>query len=204
MGLTIRLPIANIAFVIMPSYYFASLIALLVQGLAPYWPLRLRPGGHQRWPMVALTERRLVASQCRASVDESGRLVPALDVSDPPLGGGLCWLLLSLLVALVDAAIWLWVPQTIHYWGLSGALHGLFAIAACLQWLTQKRQAVLWLAGIGRQVTLGSVASGWHDRRLDWHPGARRIAPVRQRTRGVILGYSADAIPEPASRQHRR
>lgn len=128
---------------------FCVLIALLVQGLAPYWPLafdRAAISDGQWWRLLSGGWLHHNAAHLWMNLAALCLLWTFLI---PPLGGGLCWLLLSLLVALVDAAIWLWVPQTIHYWGLSGALHGLFAIAACLQWLTQKRQAVLWLAGLG-------------------------------------------------------
>lgn len=66
----------------------------------------------------------------------------------PPLTDGFCLLLLVLLVSLVDLGILILVPKTQHYWGLSGALHGLFAIATCLQFNDKKRLAALWLIGL--------------------------------------------------------
>ena len=57
------------------------------------------------------------------------------------------WLLM-LQVALVDTFLFALLPTTHYYWGLSGALHGLFAISALLMIQERERQGWWWLLGL--------------------------------------------------------
>lgn len=69
------------------------------------------------------------------------------------------WVLI-LQVALVDTFLFALVPATHFYWGLSGALHGLFAICALLMIQQRERQGWWWLLGL-------FVKLGWDLVRTD-------------------------------------
>lgn len=56
--------------------------------------------------------------------------------------------LFSLLILLVDILIFLLLPGTHYYWGLSGALHGLFALAAIELVSERDQQGWWWLLGL--------------------------------------------------------
>lgn len=68
--------------------------------------------------------------------------------------------LLILQVVLVDAFLFALVPATHFYWGLSGALHGLFAICALLMIQQRECQGWWWLLGL-------FVKLGWDLLRTD-------------------------------------
>ncbi len=57
-------------------------------------------------------------------------------------------LLLGLEVIFVDISLFLLSPGTEYYWGLSGALHGVFAISAIMLIKEQDRQGWWWLLGL--------------------------------------------------------
>lgn len=67
---------------------------------------------------------------------------------------------LSLQVVLVDTFLFALVPATHFYWGLSGALHGLFAICALLMIQQREPQGWWWLLGL-------FVKLGWDLLRTD-------------------------------------
>jgi len=69
------------------------------------------------------------------------------------------WILI-LQVALVDIFLFALVPASHFYWGLSGALHGLFAICALFMIQEQERQGWWWLLGL-------FVKLGWDLLRTD-------------------------------------
>lgn len=123
-------------------------LTLLAQGLMPYLPLeyqrtaiingqiwRLISGGwlHHNLPHMAMNLLALLLIW----ENLPSRLTPY-------------WrpYLLALLVLCVDIGIWLWVPTTEYYWGLSGALHGLFAFGAWCWLPARPRLTILWLVGL--------------------------------------------------------
>ena len=66
-----------------------------------------------------------------------------------PILSGWCWLLVMVLeVLLVDLCLLLFMPSTLNYWGLSGAIHGLFVFCCLLSWQRGEAQAKWWFSGL--------------------------------------------------------
>lgn len=132
------------------------LITLLGQLLMPSLPLayeraaiadgqiwRLLTGGwlHHNLPHMAMNLLALLLIWDNLPATLSVRLRPYL---------------LAFLVLCVDIGIWLFVPSTEYYWGLSGALHGLFAFGA-ICWLPERPHlTLLWLAGLAGKLAWDS------------------------------------------------
>ena len=68
-----------------------------------------------------------------------------------------CLFLLSIQVVMVDLALLLFSPMTEYYWGLSGALHGLFALAAFDLIVQKEKQGWWWLLGLLAKLLWDSV-----------------------------------------------
>jgi rhomboid family GlyGly-CTERM serine protease len=69
-------------------------------------------------------------------------------------------LLLGLEVTLVDVTLLLLSPETEYYWGLSGALHGVFAVSAIILIKEHDKQGWWWLLGL-------LIKLGWDLLRTD-------------------------------------
>ena len=139
------------------SLLLCLLISLLGQLLMPFLPLayertaiangqiwHLLTGGwlHHNLPHMAMNLLALVLIWDNLPAAFSVRLRPYL---------------LALLVLCVDIGIWLLIPATEYYWGLSGALHGLFAFGA-ICWLPERpRLTLLWLAALGGKLAWDSL-----------------------------------------------
>ncbi len=66
-----------------------------------------------------------------------------------PILSGFRWLLFMILeVTVVDLCLLLFMPSTLNYWGLSGALHGLFVFCCLLGWQRGESHAKWWFCGL--------------------------------------------------------
>lgn len=67
-----------------------------------------------------------------------------------PVLSGWYWLWVTMLeVLLVNLCLLLFMPSTLNYWGLSGALHGLFVFCCIRSWQRGEACAKWWFIGLG-------------------------------------------------------
>ncbi len=98
-----------------------------------------------------------------------------------------CLLLLGCHVVMVDLALLAISPTTEYYWGLSGALHGLFALAALDLIVHREGQGWWWLLGLLAKLLWDSVQTdSWTSELIATrvHVGSHWLGAAS----GIIIG----------------